>query len=263
MDPATSIAPVARRSRTPVPVVVTSTPAGMEMVVKLWTPGASCTLVVGLNGPSAPVLKRTVQRPSTHAPAANVDEGHAIAQPASVVEESGTTGPSTVASYGPASTAPLEPPDDEEPLPDEPPLEEEAPPEDEPPPDEEELPLDELPPPEEDELPLEELPPEDDPPPDEPPEDVPDEEFPEPLELPPEDEEEEDEDDEDELAPLLPDEELDTPLLDPPEVASSPPPSVLSVTNVAPPHAIPATANPRLNLNAYRERTVMVRLPAK
>ena len=50
-------APVARKSRMALEpgVTVTLTPTGMVMVVKLWMPGVSTVLTVGLNGPSRPV----------------------------------------------------------------------------------------------------------------------------------------------------------------------------------------------------------------
>ncbi len=63
--PAMVTAPVARRSSTPVPpaVAVTVTPAGMLIVVKLWTPGVIATFVLGANAPSAPVEGKRVQTP--------------------------------------------------------------------------------------------------------------------------------------------------------------------------------------------------------
>ncbi|MFO0645469.1 MAG: hypothetical protein U0326_04470 [Polyangiales bacterium] len=64
--PAMVTAPVARRSSTPVPVVVTVTPAGTLIVVKLCTPGVSTVLVVGENAPSVPVDGKRTQPPATH-----------------------------------------------------------------------------------------------------------------------------------------------------------------------------------------------------
>ena len=57
MVPETVTVPVARRSSTPAPptVAVTVTPAGIVIVVKLCTPGASTVSVVGANAPSAAV----------------------------------------------------------------------------------------------------------------------------------------------------------------------------------------------------------------
>jgi hypothetical protein len=57
MVPAMVTLPVARRSSTPAPpaVAVTVTPAGIVIVVKLCTPGASTVLVEGAKAPSAPV----------------------------------------------------------------------------------------------------------------------------------------------------------------------------------------------------------------
>ncbi len=68
--PATTTVPVARRSSTPEPVVVTVTPTGMLMVVKLWTPGGSTTSTVGLKAPSLPSLGKGTQPPATQAPLA-------------------------------------------------------------------------------------------------------------------------------------------------------------------------------------------------
>ena len=65
MVPAMVTAPVARRSSTPVPFVVTVTVEGMLIVVKLCTPGVSTVLVVGENAPSAPVEGKRVQPPDT------------------------------------------------------------------------------------------------------------------------------------------------------------------------------------------------------
>ncbi len=59
-------APVARRSSTPVHVVVTATPAGTLIVVKLCTPGVSTVFDDGLNAPSAPVDGKRVHAPATH-----------------------------------------------------------------------------------------------------------------------------------------------------------------------------------------------------
>ena len=66
--PATVTSPLARRSSTPLPLVVTVTPAGTLMVVKLCTPGASVTFADGAKAPSAPVLGNgltSVQAPAT------------------------------------------------------------------------------------------------------------------------------------------------------------------------------------------------------
>ncbi len=76
MVPAMTTAPVARRSSTPAPVVVTVTPAGTLMVVKLCTPGDSTTLVVGLKAPSAAVLGKRVHTP----PWQTAPEGHTSPQ---------------------------------------------------------------------------------------------------------------------------------------------------------------------------------------
>jgi hypothetical protein len=64
--PAMMTVPVARRSSTPDPLVVTVTPAGTLIVVKLCTPGESTVLVVGLNAPSALVLGKRVHTPPWH-----------------------------------------------------------------------------------------------------------------------------------------------------------------------------------------------------
>jgi hypothetical protein len=66
ITPVTTTSLVALKSRRPVPDVVTVTPEGMLMVVKLWIPGERATLAVGLNAPSAPVLTTVVHWPLTH-----------------------------------------------------------------------------------------------------------------------------------------------------------------------------------------------------
>jgi outer membrane biosynthesis protein TonB len=242
MVPSTSMLPVARRSSNPMPDVVTMTFEGMLMVVKLWTPGLRDVFVVGLNAPSSPVLKTTVQAPLTHALEPNAGVGHT--QPASMTGASMVPGPSVAGLSGmvtskglPPSPASLDPPDDDElPPPDEPLLEDEPELLDEPPEDEPE-PLDEPPPEDEPEL-LDEPPPEDEP---EPLDEPPPEDEPELLDEPPP---------EDEPEPLLPDEELDVASAPSPSAA---PPSETSPTKAAPPHATASTdESPTVILNAKR-----------
>ena len=76
MVPAIVTFPVARRSNTPEPVVVITTPAGMLIVVKLCTPGESAALAVGLYGPSNPVLTNS-HTPATH----ELPAGQTLAHP--------------------------------------------------------------------------------------------------------------------------------------------------------------------------------------